>query len=139
MRHLGLIQAQAPRVSVYFDHTLTSLGLLGLPQLLQECAARGLHLQCKLMEANGVNDFLHVDLLQPRVVSDVLNRCAALALPPALRQVVTTVRQLLVRRYRPRVMTEAHAALLARSESRRGMAGFFSAQAGPWLNRPGAG
>jgi hypothetical protein len=138
MQHLAQIRARAPAVDLYWDCTLTNLGLLGLPQLLHEAAAAGMRVQCKLMEVNGVNDFLHVDLLQPAVVNDALQRCGRVPLPAALRRVVRDVARLLAQRSRPRVMTTELAALLARSEQRRGMVGFFMARMAPLVNGAGA-
>lgn len=133
-KNVDLIRARAPRIYLYFDYTLTNIGFLSLPGLLHESAKRGMDLQCKLMECNSVNDFLHVSYLQPGLINHILNHCAQMALPLPHQKIVQGVRELLERRYSRKLFTPVERELVHTSEERRGMVGFFAQHIGPHLN-----
>jgi sulfatase maturation enzyme AslB (radical SAM superfamily) len=134
-RNVDVLRARAPRLHLYFDFTLTNLGLLSLPGLLQESARRGMDLQCKLMERNGVNDFLHIDFISPKLIEQVLRYSSKISFPAAQQQILRSVHELLRRRYQPKPFGGNEYNQLQTSEARRGWAGFFERSLEGCLNQ----
>jgi len=132
------LRSWVPTAEVYLDVTLTNLGMLHLPALLERCAGERLSVTFKLMEPNAQNDFLDVQLLQREVVTDLLQRCFGLGLGEYYQRRVAEVAELLDRRYQGRPFAERDRQNLEVYEKLRGQPGLFRRQTAGKLILAGA-
>ena len=125
------LRRAAPNLSISFDCTVTSLGLVGLEKLVRFCIANRILMTCKTVVIPST-DWLSINALKPEIVEACLTEAVGACRGTPLQAAVTSFASHVRHNYHLSVPDFA----ACRSRERiRGREGYLEARIGESLNR----
>lgn len=127
-------QRDLPHIPLAFDATITSIGLLTMPDMIHLALELGVGYKAKIVNTHRNNEYLSINVLAPWVVDGMCDQMMEAASCTILEAEVSRIVSTIKARHAPISLTSTHLMYIEQMEEVRGGTGFFMNMVGEFLN-----